>query len=391
MKKIYSILLAMVLLAPLSSAWGPVTKEYFCSEVVSSVWGGDKLYCLDQPGLCDLVKFKGDVIYGKCLKSNVVPVLLPDLVFNDSGNHVSYHSCPLSLRDLKRDVVCGVSNESPARDDAEYWFSKASEEVDLCDRIQLTCIGVSYLADSEYPLNQVKHLVGCLTPLDEGVDERIRSSESNWSVSSQCSFAWTVEKVGRSVRDTYHHTFKVTDGDVTTLVDYMVSEVNSSVASRVQQSNESYLGVELVSVVAPEGVTVEQDYSMDEESLGVNLTEEDLLELECQINESLEAIEDLFGEVTNLLEEIEYNQASADVDYPSTGNFTEEYHPLERRFSPVMIVFACIILLSSVLFLFYVMIKGSSGEASNWFRGSYKHVGKGGPKRAGSSRKKAGK
>jgi len=334
------LLIALLLLLSTSfvSAWGPVTHEYACREVVSSVFGPDGIACLER--------------------EKVSPAIYPEFILNDTENHYDYSTCPLKWPRGNEWICSG--NGSLAKERYQYWMEKSVDSGSLCERVGNFCTATSYYADSKFPLYNVMYLDGCFGGSLAGeVDSKISAGESNWSVEKQCVFSYVKAAAGRNRTISSHVTFTVREEDVERIIDELkalalpvsargyslgadsrtttTTVVISTTATTPQPASTS-------STLAPEeGPTTggpqgtEPDHAASEGDGGEDFTEKDFNEtmdliIEEGMNETSEAIESLLPDFSAGREE-----AKAKV-----GN--------------VIIVFMGGMLLASMIFVFYVVM-----------------------------------
>jgi hypothetical protein len=220
--KCVSLLLLLLVLPALASAWGPVTHGELCRGVVSEVWGKEGVRCLDKAGedYCILVsEVIGGDAHRRCMTaaaSGRLNILnLTDDFYNDVKNHKDYTKCPLWAWNPHRNWICPSIDKptNPSNELAQNWFKKAVEAKEDCLRIQAFCTGALYYTDGYYPLHQVntEYLTGCKgESLADEVDSVIKKKPP-WNVSKSCSFTYWKQKVGRRVREDVIITFRVDD------------------------------------------------------------------------------------------------------------------------------------------------------------------------------------
>ncbi|MFH1055056.1 MAG: hypothetical protein V1744_03055 [Candidatus Altiarchaeota archaeon] len=215
------LLLSLLALAQPATSWGPQAQEAFCMDVVSDVWGERGLACLDErTSYClDLKGILGDSVGQQCLDAyaagvEVYPYNAPEVLFNDVENHYNYDSCPLTwIRESNEWICSGKGN--PAGDNAQMWFNVSRESTDYCRQVRSFCTGSYYYTSSYYPLLRVKYLQGCIGgSLDDMVDVKILSGESDWKVTDQCVFSYLKKMAGVSRETTQHVTFILTEADL---------------------------------------------------------------------------------------------------------------------------------------------------------------------------------
>ena len=203
MTRLSTILLILILLSGLSSAWGANVSKFICENSVMSVWGASAVNdCLagDNASLlgtfCEANAFiMGNESYGRCRKDalrsfGVHPALISDEVFHDETLHYDYSHCPITKGSVAQ-WICGNSGERPAIIEAEKWFTAAEAAPDLCTRIYDFCVGGSYFADSESELHQVRpeyYYGSCQKEIEDAADKLILNNLTSWSAGETCSF-----------------------------------------------------------------------------------------------------------------------------------------------------------------------------------------------------------
>jgi hypothetical protein len=205
---------------PSALAWGPKANDLFCRQTVVGVWGENALACLDdQTQYCtELISAINASVGRQCLDAiragaQITPSNAPRELFQDPSKLYNYDDCPLVWIRPNNEWICSGKG-NPARDEALKWFALAKESKDTCMQVRLFCTGATYYASSFFPLNRVKYLQGCVNgPLQDLVDDKITSGESNWTVSESCDFAYMKEMAGVSRLTSQHLTFVVDEND----------------------------------------------------------------------------------------------------------------------------------------------------------------------------------
>jgi len=195
------VLSALILLSFTASAWGPATQRYICDEAVKQVWGQDAVVqCLPKKSskfmgdFCEhLYRMKGADVYARCKSSFqkrdfIHPANMVDELFNDTELWHDYGQCPVRPGPA-RYLMCGTREDAPAPKEAEHWFEAALKASDTCMQVYDFCIGASYYAKGENPVNQiVEEKESCYEAIVDGVENAILAGKESFRVSKRCEF-----------------------------------------------------------------------------------------------------------------------------------------------------------------------------------------------------------